>query len=710
MLLSTRSLVHLARPLVALLFTPLWLPGCIEHTDKKDVAAETGLADTGLVDTALVDTGTDTDPPDTGACPGDQDCDGLTDAQEAEIGTDPATADSDGDGLGDWEELLNGTDPLDDDTDGDGILDSEDAEPGTDATADTDGDGLGDDLEAAFGTDPNDADTDNDDVTDLDELLNGTDPLDDDSDDDGMTDGQEEAAGTDPQNEDTDGDGLTDGDEVAEHGTDPLDADTDGDGVDDTTELLAGSDANDAADVPGDGAGDVVRCESVGVTEAKGREFYDEARAQGMTTTAAAGLYSDWDSFRNEGTECSCEVVLADPTPTAMTGVSVWIPARVHDGTDWEPEPIPAAVMLDVPPTWSVDTSRRFASANELNTTPDDLGVDVDHWFAFDDIASNPDDEYDLSYATPFDVSGTYKIWVSFANTAGDRMDACADLVDSSAPEDSVHFRVDTPATYAARFSRIPSPPRPDPDGCVPGAEATTTFALANVGEGARLLPTTGAPAFVGARAKEVTVTAWNGADRLELHRPSGVVAVLTPEHPSALVGQNELPIALARWKSGRSTPGAWSDPVVEVRHTCPTGPAATLPAATTSAAWSELDAALRAATGGVGLELWRAGLDESALPALRAFLELGDATLGDPDHLVFEAPGGGRLDALLLSQAAPGSWTFHHRRAGLQLDGTLVQTGNDLLLSLSQGKVVVGGVTMILAPAQLLLLGGSSS
>ncbi len=45
---------------------------------------------------------------------GDGDYDWLDDAEEAELGTNPADADSDGDGSGDGEEVLtNGTDPLD---------------------------------------------------------------------------------------------------------------------------------------------------------------------------------------------------------------------------------------------------------------------------------------------------------------------------------------------------------------------------------------------------------------------------------------------------------------------------------------------------------------------------------------------------------------------------------------------------------------------
>ena len=43
----------------------------------------------------------------------DQDGDGLTDAQELEIGTDPRSKDSDGDGYWDGDEVTGGSDPVD---------------------------------------------------------------------------------------------------------------------------------------------------------------------------------------------------------------------------------------------------------------------------------------------------------------------------------------------------------------------------------------------------------------------------------------------------------------------------------------------------------------------------------------------------------------------------------------------------------------------
>ena len=67
--------------------------------------------------------------------PVDSDNDGLTDTQEADLGTDPDNADSDGDGLEDGAEVALGTDPTASDTDGDGYTDGEEVDEGTSPTS-----------------------------------------------------------------------------------------------------------------------------------------------------------------------------------------------------------------------------------------------------------------------------------------------------------------------------------------------------------------------------------------------------------------------------------------------------------------------------------------------------------------------------------------------------------------------------------------------
>lgn len=111
----------------------------------------------------------------------DTDGDGLTDAEEASLGTNPNDPDSDMDGLSDGNERnVYGTNPLNDDTDSDGLGDHQEIDLGADPNKpDTDGDGLGDAFEGNSGfSDPALADTDGDGDDDLTEFSLGTDPRD----------------------------------------------------------------------------------------------------------------------------------------------------------------------------------------------------------------------------------------------------------------------------------------------------------------------------------------------------------------------------------------------------------------------------------------------------------------------------------------------------------------------------------------------------
>ncbi len=76
----------------------------------------------------------------------DDDNDGLTDSEEATLGTDPFDSDTDDDGLSDGDEVnIVNTNPLEADTDGDGAIDGEDHQPnlvGVVDDVDLDDDGL----------------------------------------------------------------------------------------------------------------------------------------------------------------------------------------------------------------------------------------------------------------------------------------------------------------------------------------------------------------------------------------------------------------------------------------------------------------------------------------------------------------------------------------------------------------------------------------
>ena len=233
-----------------------------------------------------------------------QDCDndGLTNAQELALGTDPFNPDSDGDGVLDGTEVADGTNPanpcslifasqtvapstawLNLDCDNDGLTNGQELALGTDPlNPDSDGDGVPDGVEVADGTNPNNPcslifanqsltpsvswmglDCDNDGLSNGTEINLGTDPFNPDSDGDGVLDGTEVADGTNPSDPcslvlasqtvavsstwgalDCDNDGLTNDQEVTA-GTNPFNPDSDGDGVLDGTEVADGTNPTD---------------------------------------------------------------------------------------------------------------------------------------------------------------------------------------------------------------------------------------------------------------------------------------------------------------------------------------------------------------------------------------------------------------------------------------------------------------------------------
>ncbi|MFN3195041.1 MAG: OmpA family protein [Chlorobiota bacterium] len=121
----------------------------------------------------------------------DHDSDGLTNEQEAALGTNPYKSDTDGDGIADNLEInLYNSDPK---------------------LADSDGDGMTDGEEIANSSNPNKSDSDGDGISDYEELmLYNSNPNEIDSDKDGLTDIEEVQKGSNPMNGDTDGDGIPD--------------------------------------------------------------------------------------------------------------------------------------------------------------------------------------------------------------------------------------------------------------------------------------------------------------------------------------------------------------------------------------------------------------------------------------------------------------------------------------------------------------------
>ncbi|MCB9571896.1 MAG: tandem-95 repeat protein [Kofleriaceae bacterium] len=216
----------------------------------------------GVVDAGEIDPN---DPSDD-ATVSDRDGDGLTDAVEEEIGSDPDDADTDDDGVRDGDEPN-----WRDDTDGDGVINVLDP--------DSDDDGLFDGTELGI-TEP-DPDTDVDAghfIPDGDAGATTTNPLDADTDDGGVSDGDEDA----------NHDGVVDegerdpNDPSDDQPVDP-DPDTDGDGVPDALDDCPDVGDPDQVDSDGDGLGDA--CDP----DADGDGFVDDVGVSGGGCDAGGG-------------------------------------------------------------------------------------------------------------------------------------------------------------------------------------------------------------------------------------------------------------------------------------------------------------------------------------------------------------------------------------------------------------------------------------
>jgi PKD repeat protein len=305
---------------------------------------------------------------DTVNIPFDDDGDGLSNADEVALGTDPNDADTDDDGLTDSEEV-NGYiyDGYDQHVDYGQLITSDPL------LADTDGDGLNDGDEFGIETHPRDPDTDDDGLLDGEEGFGtgATDPLDPDSDDDNLLDGEEIDIGTDPLDDDTDDDGIPDDVEVGNpveptdtdnDGTiDALDTDSDDDGIPDAGEWSTG--AGDPLE--GCTAGDPA-CTDNDADDDGTPNYQDDDSDDDTAPDSVEGIGdSDGDGIPNYVDVNNIPYFTSVPIETATEDVAYTYPITATDADVSDPLTVTAPVL----PTWLILTDNGDGTAT-LSATP----------------------------------------------------------------------------------------------------------------------------------------------------------------------------------------------------------------------------------------------------------------------------------------------------------------------------------------------------
>jgi hypothetical protein len=172
---------NVSEPVVAML-GGIALEDILGNVDPTELIAE--VTETGITDADIAALGEGMEEQSIDVFITDRDGDGLADATENKIGSDPDNPDSDGDLLMDGVEYhIFACDPQNPDSDGDGVSDSVEVGLGTEPlipdvfAGDSDRDAIPDDYEALLGTDPNQADSDGDGWHDGFELGVGSNPL-----------------------------------------------------------------------------------------------------------------------------------------------------------------------------------------------------------------------------------------------------------------------------------------------------------------------------------------------------------------------------------------------------------------------------------------------------------------------------------------------------------------------------------------------------
>lgn len=242
---------------------------------------------------------------------------------------------------------------------------------------------------------------------------------------------------------------------------------------------------------------------------------------------------------------------------------------------------------------------------------------------------------------------------------------------------------------------------------CTPNQTAATTFELADFPGVEHRVPlaVSGERQHLLAEMDSVSVTSWNGADRVRITGDGGAQVVLTPSSSSANLANATFWIGTAKFEGGRlDSSGNWNNPVVSITHSCPSNPG-TGTRSVDQAYALDLDTlsdAVDEATDSAGLADLILSASQSTWPVyvVRVFpIGGGPLSTGETHVLRLEMQGTQAGTWIPITQTQLGRWDVDYDGGDWSVVGSVARNPGTLTLDLDSGSVETPLGTLQLDP-----------
>jgi len=400
-----------------------------------------------------------------------------------------------------------------------------------------------------------------------------------------------------------------------------------------------------------------------GGTDGGASDLPDIDKDQPCTITEVTGSH-----FGSSGTECLCSFESDDPTDD-------YVIQGIYFGGPTHTAGIPSSLAAQMPWHSGIETSTGQGATTGTA------------WYALSWNAG-----YD-EFAGDGSIQGTWKVWMR-PFTAGAVPINCDDL-----NADGLYLRVESASTFDGAPPPMPVNPldvAEDDLACTGSTPHTTTFRLVDFPGTKQLVPIgiAGERQYTLAKMDSVSVTSWNGADRLRIIGAEGATVTLTPSSSSATLSGGDYWLGTARWDAGRlDSTGTWTNPTVSVTHSCPAGTGSTTLSVDQAYAVTleTLDNVIDTSTSGAGLVDVMLGATETDWPVYVARVHPiggGPLSTGETHVLSLEVQGTPARTFIPITQTSVGHWSVSYSATGWSVEGTVQRVPNELVVHLTGGAV----------------------